>query len=152
MNRPNYIEAPEYWLPSPKERTLFLAGGITDCPDWQQEAREKIHSRLTKMVIFNPRRAEFPMDNPHAARQQIGWEFHHLNLADKILFWFPKGPVQPIALYELGRWAHSNKKIYVGVDDEYPRRQDVHIQMELARPYLTVHSDIHHLIDDLSYA
>ena len=45
-------------------------------------------------------------------------------------------------LYELGRWAASDKPLAVGADPAYERRFDVVQQLGLARPGLTVHADL----------
>ena len=125
-----YVEAPDKYtgdLP-----TVFLAGGITDCPDWQQEAVGILAH--TDLALLNPRRRNFPIHDPLAAFEQIEWEFEALNDADVILFWFAASrSVQPIALYELGRHAVRNTRLIVGADPGYPRRQDVEIQLRLAR-------------------
>lgn len=125
-----YVEAPNKYtgdLP-----TVFLAGGITDCPDWQQEAVGILAH--TDLALLNPRRRNFPIHDPSAAFQQIEWEFEALNDADVILFWFAASQsVQPIALYELGRHAVRNTRLIVGADPGYSRRQDVEIQLRLAR-------------------
>jgi hypothetical protein len=90
------------------------------------------------LVIFNPRRQHFPIDDPSAAEEQIRWEHHHLRLASDILFWFPCETLCPIALYELGAWSMTDKPIYVGVHPEYRRRQDIDIQTELTRPQVEI--------------
>jgi len=82
-----YIEAPtEHSTSSPF--TLFLAGGISNCPDWQQEMVEKLKD--TNLVLFNPRRANFPMGDKDAGLRQIKWEAYYLDKCNYILFWFPK--------------------------------------------------------------
>lgn len=131
----HYVEAPtEYDGDHP---SLFLAGGITDCPDWQAEACE--HLASTPIAVFNPRRANFPIHDPTAAQGQIDWEFRHLDRADAVLFWFASGPsVQPIALYELGSHAAGGKLMVVGADPQYVRRQDVVLQLGHIRPDLHV--------------
>lgn len=130
-----YVEAPTEFgggMPS-----VFLAGGITDCADWQAEARE--HLERLDVAVLNPRRANFPIHDPSAAQRQIDWEYRHLRFADIILFWFAGGPsIQPIALYELGAHATSGKPIAVGCDPTYLRRADVLYQLALVRPELTV--------------
>ncbi len=118
------------------ERSVFLAGGITNCPDWQVEMVHLLSD--TDLVLFNPRRPYFPMGEIGAARGQIEWEFNHLERADCILFWFPCETLCPIVLYELGRWAHSEKTIFVGVHPQYQRREDVRVQIEFARPEVAV--------------
>jgi len=131
-----YIEACEDWKKTPKQFVLFLAGGITGCPDWQQRMVKLLND--TDYVLLNPRRADFPIHDPDAANEQIIWEYDCLRKADVIQFWFAKETIQPIVLYELGAWAASNKPIFVGIHPEYSRRQDVEIQIKLARPSVKI--------------
>ena len=86
------IEAPNevYSLENNKNFKLFLAGGISNCPDWQAELIEKIKD-LPGLTVYNPRRKNFPMDDPKAAEAQITWEYNKLKGVDGILFWFSKG-------------------------------------------------------------
>ena len=70
------------------------------------------------------------MDDPTAAPAQIAWEHYHLNRADAIMFWFCQETVQPIVLFELGKW-YQHKKVFIGMNPGYPRRQDVEIQTQL---------------------
>jgi hypothetical protein len=139
-----YIEAPTNLV----KPSVFLAGGITGCPDWQQEIRELIGD---SMVIINPRRADFPMDDPSAAEVQIRWEHEHLRVADKILFWFPAATLCPITLYELGAWTMTNKPIAVGIEPGYVREQDVRIQTRLTRPEVPILSTLWALADAIIY-
>jgi len=130
-----YIEA----LDNPKDdgtQMVFLAGGITGCPDWQQEIVELLKD--TNLTLLNPRRAHFPIGNPNAAQEQIEWEHDHLKMGDAILFWFPCETICPIVLYELGAWSMTDKPIFVGVHPDYSRRQDVEIQTGLVRPEVNV--------------
>lgn len=176
-----YVEAPYFDFWESDAIKVFLAGGITDCPDWQAEAvrlfdaydGEPEAGRLpasweriqlahlgpsdtvelggfarpvsTELMVLSPRRANFPIHDPAAAAEQIEWEYQALRAADVVLFWFPKSTsAQPIALFELG--AHSAnpvKRIVVGADPAYSRRQDVEIQLRLVRgPRFPVHSDL----------
>lgn len=125
-----YIECPETLLEI--KNGLFLAGGISGCADWQAEMVELL--RGTDYTILNPRRKDFPMDDPAAARVQIAWEYEHLRKAEKILFWFSPETLNPVVLYELGAWSMTEKPIFVGVHPDYQRRRDVEIQTALARP------------------
>jgi hypothetical protein len=124
--------------------SLFLAGGITGCPDWHGQ----MASLLAKLplVILNPRRKNFPIDDPTAAKQQIEWEHRHLRRASAISFWFPCETLCPIALYELGAWSMTAKPLFVGVHPDYRRRVDVEIQTALARPDVTVVYSIDDLV------
>ena len=130
----NYIEALQSY--NGDEVSLFLAGGITGCPDWQQEMIRKL--KFTSLVLFNPRRTNFPIEDKNAARDQISWEFTYMRKATAISFWFPCETLCPIALYELGAWSMRTKKIFVGVHPSYERRQDILIQTALVRPDVQV--------------
>lgn len=88
------------------------------------------HHRLPRLAG----RANFPIGDPDAAREQIEWEHTHLRRADAIVFWFCAAQIQPIALYELGAWSMTDKPMAIGVEPGYEREQDVRIQTELARP------------------
>jgi hypothetical protein len=131
-----YIEALENLESNKAGLSVFLAGGITSCPDWQQELVQLLQD--TDLTCLNPRRANFPMADPTAASQQITWEHQHLRLADAISFWFCAEALQPITLYELGAWSMTNKPLFVGIHPDYPRRQDVEIQTNLARPDIKI--------------
>lgn len=144
-----YVEAPEqYWWDLPKkEKSIFMAGGITGCPDWQKEMRSLLED--TSLILINPRRENFPIHDPNAAEEQITWEFEHLRRADCIMFWFSKETLCPIVLYELGSWANMPKDIFVGVHPEYSRRKDVEIQMSLARPRIQIVYSIEDLANQI---
>jgi len=134
------IEAPNeiYSLENNRNIKLFLAGGITNCPLWQNELIELIKG-ADILTVYNPRRLNFPINNPHAAEEQITWEYNHLRDADMISFWFSKGSLNPIVLLELGKWGlSSNKTIFIGIDPDYERTQDVIIQTKLSRPHVRI--------------
>ena len=119
-----------------RKPSLFLAGGITGCPDWQAEAVAALTG--VRGTLLNPRRPDFLIDDPDAAPEQIRWEHRALHLSDAILFWFPAESICPIALYELGAWSMTAKPLMVGVHPEYARHRDVEIQTRLARPDVEV--------------
>lgn len=151
-----YIEAPNEFERIKKmvdnkltENTysLFLAGGITNCPDWQKEIVELLEP--TYLTVLNPRRENFPIHNPDAALEQITWEHYALRFAQEISFWFPKETLCPIVLYELGAWSMTKKKIYVGVHPEYERKQDVEIQISLVRPDVEIFYSLEELASNI---
>lgn len=133
-----YIEAPVKYYTG--ELSIFLAGGITNCPNWQQEMVKLLKD--LDIVIFNPRRQYFPIEDPDAAFEQIKWEFDFLDRADMILFWFSRGSLNPIVLFEYGKWLMNlrndtnYKPIFVGIDPEYERKRDVEIQTELENLFI----------------
>jgi hypothetical protein len=140
-----YIEAPNNVGTSLKK--LFLAGSITGAPDWQKEIIDKIKN--LDIAIYNPRRANFPIDNPDAALEQITWERKYLNKADLISFWFSKETMAPIVLYELGAHSKTSKPIIIGMDPDYKRRQDVEIQTKLERPDAPVVYSLNALVEEI---
>jgi hypothetical protein len=116
---------------------VFLAGGITGCPDWQSKMVRLLKD--TDLTLLNPRRKSFDMTDPQHSMLQIAWEHRHLFRASAILFWFPKETLCPITLYELGRWAgERQKRIFVGAHPDYARRIDVVTQLALERPEIKV--------------
>lgn len=142
-----YIEAPKTWHRLPGQPGVFLAGGITNCPNWQIEMRKLLG--MTNYAVLNPRRANFSMGNPDAAELQIRWEFEHLRKADVISFWFCKETIQPIVLYELGAWSMTDKPIAIGIEPGYQREQDVRIQTALARPGIRILTTLEELANEL---
>ena len=125
-----YVEAPEAYDGS--RRSLFIAGGITGCANWQRSLVDLLQD--TALVLLNPRRTDFALDDPTAAAVQIAWEHHHLRKATAISFWFPAETLCPIVLYELGAWSMTDKRLFVGTHPAYQRRQDVFLQTGLVRP------------------
>jgi hypothetical protein len=142
-----YVEAP-HPLYDVRERALFLAGGITNCVDWQSDVVTWLRDQ--RITVLNPRRPNFDVGNRAAAYAQVAWEHRHLRLADVILFWFPaSGDVaQPIALYELGYWVNSSKQLAVGAHPDYVRRYDVELQVKLTRPAQVIHGDLMNTVAD----
>ena len=140
-----YVEAPNTVVSDKK--SLFLAGGIQKCPEWQKELVDKLMG--LDIVVYNPRRANFPIDDPSAAEAQITWEFIHLRKADMISFWFCKESIQPIVLFELGSHLMTNKPIVIGVDPNYERKQDVEIQTALVRPEIKIVTRLDRLSDQI---
>jgi hypothetical protein len=138
-----YIEAVAGDLLERGEVAVFLAGGITNCPDWQAEMVELL--READLTLLNPRRKDFPIGNPNAAMEQITWEHNRLCEASAILFWFPCETLCPIVLYELGAWSMTHKPLFVGLHPDYARRQDVEIQTKLARPRIQIVYSLHDL-------
>lgn len=129
-----YIECPDTYQGN--GRTLFLAGGITGCADWQSEIATLLND--TAWVLLNPRRKNFPQHDPAAAERQIRWEHDHLRAASAILFWFPSETLCPITLYELGVCSMMDKPLFIGLHPDYARRIDVEIQTRLVRPEVKI--------------
>lgn len=145
-----YIESLNTFTPLDEEtlkyKKLFLAGGITNCPNWQKRL-VRILDHIP-IVIFNPRRENFPIHDPNASKEQITWEFERFRESDMISFWFSRGSLNPIVLFELGKWlVQTKKEIFIGIDPKYKRRQDVEIQTKLERSDI----DIVYSLEDLAW-
>lgn len=144
----HYVEAPKVLQDSKNTHSIFLAGGITGCSDWQSVIVNKLVE--SDFILVNPRRKDFPIYDSSAAEAQIKWEFDHLRKADIILFWFPKETLCPIVLFELGAWLMTHKTIYIGVDPLYARKQDVEIQTKLVRPDIEIVYSLEDLATQIS--
>ena len=145
ITAPNEI----YSIENHKNAKIFLAGGIQQCEDWQSYVISELQS-VPDITLYNPRRKNFPIGDKSAAVTQISWEFNHLRDADMIIFWFAKGSLNPIVLYELGLWGNSSDTpIIIGIDPEYERKQDVMIQTQLARPEVPIHESMEEMINTL---
>ena len=146
MNR--YFECPRVAEPALKgtHTSMFLAGGITNCPDWQAGAKDAVLDQ-TDLLVFNPRRATFDTSDPSATKVQIHWEHYHLKFADIRLFWFPKETLCPITLFEYGKWLKH--PVVVGTHPDYERREDVIVQTALERSDVVIRDNLDDVLEDL---
>jgi len=140
------ITAPNHYR-SDQEISLFLGGGITNCPDWQSEMIERLSN--TDYVLYNPRRENFDISNPEESDIQIEWEYRYLNYSTAIMFWFPEETLCPITLYELGKYTSTCRYVFVGCHPNYARKFDVVKQLELSRPDIKVVFDIEALANQV---
>lgn len=123
---------------APTRAELFLAGGISNCPDWQAETELALADLPGS--VHNPRRPGVLVADEAIA--QIEWEHEALALSDAILFWFPAETLCPITLFELGVWSAKGVPLIVGTHPEYARRLDVITQLRLARPDVVVYDSL----------
>lgn len=137
------ITAPEKFVrTNPGISSVFLAGGISNCPDWQSDLISHVKfgfSDKEHLFLFNPRRPEFDLSKRGEAARQMTWEHEHLEHAGTILFWFPKETLCPITLFELGNYLEKNKHIIIGCDPHYKRKEDVAYQTYLRNPKIAVY-------------
>lgn len=149
-----YFEAPDYYRPQPTDPpAIFLAGGITGVERWHTHAIKTLQAAEPPLVILNPNRTSFPINDPNAAWEQVSWEQHHLHLPNTIsLFWFPASApettTQPIAMFELGQALGERRQIVVGAHPGYPREADVHMLCQLTTPGRPVYSDLNHVLHE----
>lgn len=135
------------------KRRIFIAGGISGCPDWQSELEKRIRTELKfndDVVLVNPRRNDMTEFTAEENRDQIDWESQQLACADVIWFWFPWYTLCPITLFELGKSLNSSAKLIVGCHPAYQRARDVQHQLLLSRPDVIVHDNWAPMIDELN--
>lgn len=131
---PNKVD----WYEVAKRTSIFLAGGITDCVNWQTDLIFELENlndsglfNLGGLVIFNPRRDNFDTMDMEAIIEQIKWEHKCLEKCDICSFFFPASEsVQPITLYELGKHLGNHHSV-VSIQEGYKRAEDVKIQLAL---------------------
>lgn len=124
---------------------VFLAGGITNCDNWQNSVIDRIKQEEFghNVVIANPRRESFPdTNNEKSFYKQVEWEFNMLEQANIFSVFFANSEsVQPITMYELGRNIVRMKEKFpedysirtiISVQRGYGRTQDVLVQTDLA--------------------
>ena len=142
-----YLEAPERIRTPIVGKSIFLAGGITGCWNWQDTAKNKLMESKEFNFVINPRRENFDITDKTQTPIQIKWEYDMLQASTHIMFWFTADTVQPITLFELGKSICSDKTIYVGCDPEYPRQLDVVEQLRLSRPDIAIWGSLDDMLD-----
>ena len=147
-----YVEAPlrvdlDYYH-SQGYVSVFLAGGISGCSDWQRDMAQFLTSRYWghKLLIINPRRATYQVGlNDGDEEEQITWEHDMLHAVDLIFFYFAPETVQPIVLFEFGYWlAKQPRKVCYVCHKDYPRLNDVWFQFKnIAKRDAHIHGDLY---------
>lgn len=137
------ITAVENYNKQENDIFCFLAGGITNCQEWQDRVIELLSDVDNNLVVFNPRRKNFPINDPNASLEQIQWEFDKLEQCDIFSMYFdgPTKSDQPICFYELGRNIERMKqkfryswmnRLVISCNSNFKRFNDVLIQTKLA--------------------
>lgn len=128
-----HLKSPHDIHPAVLKSGIFLAGGISNCPDWQQGVGDRIAAE-TNAVAVNPRRTDFDMSAyEEISKQQIKWEYLALRMCSFNMFWFPCETLCPITLFELGSALErcQDGALFVGAHPEYQRRFDLVEQINL---------------------
>lgn len=146
------VTCPDLLKSNTPECSVFLAGGITGCLNWQQDFINlcKLNYRESSgLVLVNPRRDNFEMSNKDMSKKQIQWEYQMLRKCDKIIFWFPEETLCPITLFELGSALERTDRIMVGCSPGYKRLLDVEEQVSLSRPNIKICYSLQDLVQQL---
>jgi hypothetical protein len=133
------IIAPDAYEIKGDDVTCFLAGGITNCKDWQTDIIDMLRSYesvgidLSHLVLFNPRRKVFDMSSIADSVDQITWEYTAIQRSAIFsVFFAHSSSVQPITLYELGYNLDRKSRIIITAENGYKRLLDVKMQVALA--------------------
>lgn len=129
------IVAPILYTPNYDEVSVFLAGGIAGCEEWQRMVIEELnkYNDVDDLVLYNPRRKSFDLNDLNATETQIEWEYKYLSDCDIFSMYFDNDQIQPICMYELGHYLRANSvRNVISVCKNYPRRLDVIHQVRLA--------------------
>ena len=122
---------------------VFLAGGITKCYNWQEDVIDSLLSNqifdkniLDRIVILNPRRSTFNINDATVTFEQIKWEYDAINNCDIFSMYFCNSEsVQPICLYELGRIIENDNfninNTIISIENGYQREYDVIVRTAL---------------------
>lgn len=135
-------------------KSIFLAGGISGCPDWQTPTAESIAMNTDpNVLIMNPRLpGTLDPTDITTAIPQIQWEYDTIRDADMVLFWFPKETLCPITLLELGKELvraelTDHNRLIIGTEPGYGRALDVMVQSQLVFPDLEIYHSLDQMID-----
>jgi hypothetical protein len=128
--------------------TLFLAGGISNCPNWQADVVKALAN--TEYIILNPRQDRWigsqALDTKIAYQEelkQVTWEYKRITKAYSVLFWFPKDTVCPITLFELGSRLEGQQNLFIGCDPDYEKRRNIWCQLEQRPRAVKKSADLH---------
>lgn len=150
------VYAPNYHFPVTHEKTLYLAGGVAGCPDWQAEVIKALEK--TSLTIFNPRRQTLLANMPELVQSQREWEFGNITATRAVMFWFPKESLCPTTNFELGiivaqqLWDFDTAPAYVGIHPEHPRRSDILAQLTMTAPRLVVADSVKGVVQQVKNA
>ena len=128
------IQAPNKISDFNSNLTVFLAGGISNCRNWQDEVIKELYKLdnkydLPRISIFNPRQDADMKDIDPV--EQIKWEHRYLELADIFsVFFCDSESLQPRTLYELGKYGREKTSI-ITVEKGYKREEDILVQSYL---------------------
>ena len=146
------LQSPEEYIFKEKEDKIliFLAGGITNCSNWQDSLIESLKPILKEkeyfqnLILINPKReSSIALNNEKEIIKQIKWEYKYLNQCDIFTMFFDDTKLsdQPICFYELGKYLNQFQNIYktnfedhiiISFKNGFRRDLDLKIQIDLA--------------------
>ncbi len=130
-NADNIITSPSEKKISNNKLKIFLGGTIDSgkSEDWQKKICKK-YANDKQIIVFNPRRPEWPSDSDHnEVIRQIKWEHKRMDESDYIVMNILPDSKSPISLMEIGMYCHSNK-LLVFCTDKFYRYDNVKVVCE----------------------
>lgn len=136
------FHAPEKTTSTPENSfKIFLAGtidmddatGKATSKDWQKELENRVKKETfaKQVVIFNPRRDDWPEDGSSEMYRQVHWELEHMEKANLIVMNIGENSKSPISLLELGMHSQDEpKKMIVFCKKGFYRYDNVKIVCE----------------------
>lgn len=99
---------------------IFLGGTIDSgkSEDWQKKICAKYYDDK-RIIIFNPRRDEWPEEHSDEVIRQIKWEHKRMDESDYIIMNILPDSKSPISLMEIGMYNESNKLLVFCTDNFY---------------------------------
>jgi len=141
------------------EISIFLAGGIQKTEEWQKKVIAALYKEFKDipLVVYNPRRENFPIHDPNAATEQITWEYDALEVCDIFSMYYAGNTTsdQPICMYEYGKHLERRSRnndldrFVVSAEPTYSRYQDVVIQTALVSKNVFVGKNLEEHINSI---
>jgi len=143
------------------EYALYLAGGMSNCPNWQKEFTQHFENLkddcqtmmrcfwLNNLTIINPRRNNYDPTKKSEVKKQTMWEYSHIKSSDAMVFYFPEESICSSALLQYGKCLASNKKIFLGIDESYTKLLDLYTITRLERPDQPINYSLKDLIEEV---
>lgn len=110
------------------------------CGDWQGWVAKSLNKY--DIIVANPRIDYWDSLDDDGLFRQTQWEHNAMELSDMIAFWFCRDDVQPLSLFELGRWSYTEKRIVVGASPMYPMLRELKSQMAVVRPEMKIEDSL----------
>lgn len=126
--------------------TVFLAGGIVGCPDWQNQVMQGLSD--LRILFFNPRHDKDGKDI-HFNSKVDQWVENWIIRTGLVAFWFCKETTQHKWIFQLGRMSDKVKPIIVGLHPDYKFAQDIQNLFILSRVRARLVYNIEDLIDKI---
>lgn len=118
---------------------IYLSGGIKKCPRWREEVKRGLGN--TDLHVYDP----FNPAYKDKLEDQVAWEVEAIEMSTAIFFWFPKESLCTKAVLELGTVLYGDKKLFIGMEDGYIRRDHLIAHIVAVRSNQNIINDLKRL-------